>query len=81
MIDLTNILDQHEAGDTVKVTVVRYNQAGIYQQPSMNSIFGYGYGYGYGYGNDSASSSSSGELMVGGGYEEITVDVTLEVLD
>ena len=81
MIDLTNILDQHEAGDTVKVTVVRYNQAGIYQQPSMNSIFGYGYGYGYGYGNDNSSSSSSGELMVGGGYQEITVDVTLEVLD
>ena len=42
---------------------------------------GYGYGYGYGYGNDNSSSSSSGELMVGGGYQEITVDVTLEVLD
>ena len=81
MLDLTNILDKHEAGDTVEVTVVRYNQAGIYQQPSMSSMFGYGYGYGYGYGNNGSSSSSSGELVVGGGYQEITVEVTLENLD
>ena len=61
--------------------MVRYNQAGIYQQPSMSSMFGYGYGYGYGYGNNGSSSSSSGELVVGGGYQEITVEVTLENLD
>ena len=71
MLDLTGILDQHEAGDTVSVTVIRYNEAGMYQNMG-NNIFGYGYGYGYG---------SSGQLMVGGGYEEITVDVTLEILE
>ena len=38
-----------------------------------NSIFGYGYGYG--------SDSSSGQLMVSGGYEEVTVDVTLEGIE
>ncbi len=87
--ELTKILDSHEAGDTVEVTVIRYNQAGVYQQRSNSAMsglygFGYGYGYGYGYGNngsDSSNSSSSGELMVSGGYQEITVQVTLEILD
>ena len=77
MLDLTGILDQHEAGDTVEVTVIRYNQAGIYQPSnSIDSIFGYGFGYGYNYG----SSSSSGTLVAQGGYEEITVSLVLEVL-
>ena len=75
MLDLTGILDQHEAGDEVEVTVIRYNQAGIYQPSnSMNSIFGYGFGYSYG------SDSSSGTLIGQGGYEEITVTVTVEIL-
>ncbi len=77
MLDLTGILDQHEAGDEVEVTVIRYNQAGIYQPSnSMNSIFGYGFGYSYG-----SDSSSSGTLIGQGGYEEITVTVTLEILE
>ena len=79
MLDLTGILDQHEAGDTVEVTVIRYNQAGIYQPSnSMSSMFGYGFGYNYG--SSSSSASSSGTLVAQGGYEEITVTVTLEVL-
>lgn len=79
MLDLTGILDQHEAGDTVEVTVIRYNQAGMYQSSnSMNSIFGYGYGYSYG--NNGSSSSSTSQFAAGGGYEEITVSVTLEIL-
>ena len=69
MTDLTAILDQHEVGDTVSVTVIRYNQAGLYQ-PTTNSIFSFGYGY----------SNNSAELVVGGGYEEVTVDVVLEEL-
>lgn len=80
MLDLTTILDQHEAGDTISVTVIRYAEAGIYQAPSTNSIFGYGFGYGYGNGGNS-SSSSSGELVAGNGFEEVTVDVTLEILE
>jgi len=73
MLDLTSILDQHEAGDTVSVTVIRYNQAGIYQTySSIPSIFGSIYGSG---------GQSSGQLMAGNGYEEVTVLVTLEILD
>ena len=79
MADLTTILDQHQVGDTVSVTVVRYNQAGVYQDNS-NSLFGYGYGYGYGRNYSNANTDSAGEVVVGGGYEEITVDVTLEEL-
>ena len=93
--ELTKILDQYQAGDTVNVTVVRYENA--YIQPynnNYNSMFGnffggYGYGYGYGpnygYGNggdDSSnqqSSSKNGELVVGGNYQFITVNVTLEL--
>ena len=43
---------------------------------------GYSYGYGYGYGRNysNANTDSTGEVVVGGGYEEITVDVTLEEL-
>jgi len=74
MLDLTGILDLHEAGDVVSVTVIRYNEAGIYQTQSP-SLFSYGFGYGYNPG------SSSGQLIVGGGFQEITVDVTLEILE
>ena len=72
MLDLTSILDQHEVGDTISVTVIRYAEVGLYQTMG-NSIFGYGYGYG--------SDSSSSQLMVSGGYEEVTVDVTLEGIE
>ena len=68
MLDLTSILDQHEAGDTVTVTVIRYNEAGYYRSAS-NSIFGYGYG------------SGSSQFYAGNGYEELTLTVTLEVLE
>ena len=76
MRELTKILDTHEAGDTVEVTVIRYNQAGVYNTSSM-----YGNAYSYYFGSSGSSSSSSGELVVGGGYQEITVSVTLEILD
>ena len=72
MLDLTGILDQHEAGDTVSVTVIRYNEAGYYR--TSNS---YGYGFGFGFGNNSGSS----QFYAGNGYEELTFSVTLEVLD
>jgi len=71
LLDLTGVLDQHEVGDTVEVTVIRYAQAGYVQTPT-NSIFGYGFGYNYG--------NSSSQFMVSGGYDEITVSVTLETL-
>lgn len=89
-LDLTSILDQHEAGDTISVTVVRYAQAGLQSSNNYGSLYnyGYGFGYGYGYGNDgsngnssSDSTSTSGKVVVSGGYELITVDVTLENLE
>ncbi len=80
MLDLTGILDQHEAGDVVEVTVIRYAQAGIYQNNNNmgSSIFGYGFGYNFGL---PSMPSSSGTLMAGGGFEKITVPVTLEILE
>ena len=74
MLDLTGVLDLHQAGDTVSVTVIRYNEAGIYQTQSPSSMFSYGFGYSY-------SGSASSQLVVGGGYQEITLDVTLEILE
>ena len=95
--ELTSVLDQYQAGDSVNVTVVRYENA--YIQPysnNYNSMFGnffggfggyggYGNYGGYGYGDDRGDSSSqqsgseSGELVVGGNYQFITVSVTLEL--
>ena len=94
--ELTGILDKHQAGDTVSVTVVRYASA----QP-MASSYNNNYGYNYsspfdyffggnggsnpfgGYGNygsqPSQGSTSDGQLVVSGGYEFVTVDVTLEL--
>jgi len=84
--ELTAILDKHQAGDTVQVTVVRYENAFMQQVQSnnYNDIFGnffggFGYGYGYGNGSNYNSSEPQEELVVGGGYEFIDVDVTLEL--
>jgi len=73
MLDLTGVLDQHQAGDVVSVTVIRYNEAGMYQTQAP-SMFSYGFGFNYG-------GSTSSQLVVGGGFEELTIDVTLEVLN
>ena len=81
MMDLTSVLDQYSAGDTVSVTVVRYQQAGMAQSQSMSGYpfyFGYGFGYGFDYGD---ASSAQSELQVRGGYELVTVDVTLQILE
>ena len=79
-------------GDTVQITVVRYNSVNPMQQNNNNSNYysnpygyfmnpfggNYGYSSPYGY-EEPATSSGSTELVVGGGYEFITVDVTLEL--
>ena len=91
--ELTSVLDKFSAGDTVTVTVVRYNN--VYPMTNNNNGNNYYYGNnpfgnffgnfgGYGYGNDnSGSSSQSGssvsDLVVGGGYDFVTVDVVLEL--
>ncbi len=85
--ELTGILDHFQAGDSVSVTVVRYNNVYPVQQQNNNNYYnpfgGFGFGYGFGYGYDDYSSSQqnsdTGELAVGGGFEYITVDVVLEL--
>ena len=94
--ELTTILDTFQAGDTVTLTVVRYNNAGMvnnsnnynnyYGNFPFGFGFGYGYGdYGYGYGDGSnggnSNGSSRGTLTVGGGYQTLQIEVTLEVLE
>ena len=84
--ELTGILDHFQAGDTVSVTVVRYNNVAPIQYQNNNNYYNpfgsFGFGFGFGFDDYSGSqqqSSDSGELAVGGGYEYITVDVTLEL--
>ncbi len=92
--ELTSELDQFKAGDTVNITVVRYEQAYIQPYNSYNygNMFGNffggygGYGYNPYYGNNGDSSSNqqttdnvNGVLVVGGNYRFVTVSVTLEL--
>ncbi len=91
--ELTTLLDSYQPGDTVTLTIVRYNNATM--QPVnngydsyYNSPFGFGfgfpfggYGYGYNYGNggygNNGSYDANGTLVVGGGFTTMDVDVTL----
>lgn len=89
--ELTAILDKYQAGDSVKVTVVRYDR--VYTVSNNNrygdmfgSFFGgYGYGYGPNYGNGSDDSASQGnvgtdgQIVVEGGYQFVDADVVLEL--
>ena len=98
-LDLTSILDQHQPGDVISVTVVRYNRQAVSQQNGYNFGYGNGYGFGYGFGGrngqipgygqqqpdqDEAPSDDSEDenvqTEISGGYEIITVDVTLQSL-
>lgn len=91
--ELTTILDTFKPGDTVTLTIVRYNNAGVQQQnngyDSYYNPFGYGFGfpfggYGYGYGNGGDSHGNGngynnyGTLTVSGGFQTLEVNVTLE---
>jgi len=76
LTELTTQLDMHEPGDTVQVTVIRYNNA---TQAAQNSYYNYGYGFGGGQSGNS-SQAQTGEVIVSGGYEEITLDLVLEEL-
>ena len=84
--ELTSVLDQYQAGDSVQVTVVRYDNAYIqpYNYNYNNNMFGgffggYGFGYGYNDAPEQQSGSQNGELVVGGNYQFLTVSVTLEL--
>ena len=88
--ELTGVLDVFKVGDTVQITVVRYNSVNPMQPSASNSNYystPYGYfidpfsgNYGYSAPYEAAPSTSGvTDLVVGGGYEFITVDVTLEL--
>ena len=69
MIELTGQLDQYEPGDTVQVTLIRYKNV----TPVTQSMYS-------GFGGGASQNALTGEVIVSGGYEEITVDVVLEEL-
>ena len=90
--ELTTLLDKFQPGDTVTITVVRYNNVSTAPVNSYDNYygsfpFGFGFGFGnYGYGNygnggNNGYYSTDGTLTVGGGYTTLDIDVTLEVLD
>jgi len=93
--ELTTILDTFKPGDTVTLTIVRYNNAAIINNNDydsyFNSPFGYGFGFPFGgyysYGNGNGGNgnggngsyySNNGTLTVGGGFNTLDVEVTLE---
>jgi len=95
--ELTTMLDKFQPGDTVKITVVRYNNVSMMPANNYNDYyggfpFGFGFGFGgygnYGYGNNggnynnnNGSTMTNGTLVVGDGYTTLDLDITLEVLD
>ena len=91
--ELTTLLDTFQPGDTITLTIVRYNNAAIVNNNNYGydnyygSPFGYGYGFPFGgfgnyYGNNGYNSyADSGTLTVGGGYTTFDVQVTLEEKD
>ena len=68
--ELTTLLDTFKPGDTVTLTIVRYNNAGMMNNNNgydsyYNSPFGFGFGfpfggYGYGYGNNGNGNNGNG---------------------
>ena len=88
--ELTTLLDTYKPGDTITLSIVRYNNAGIVSNNNgydsyYNNPFGYSFGFpfgGYGnyYGNNNGygSYADNGTLTVGGGYTTLEVEVTLE---
>ena len=83
LMELTSQLDLHNPGDTVDVTVIRYRNASMATQ-NYGDYGNYFYGYPFGGSQpdqeQNSSSIQTGEVYVSGGYEEVTVKVTLEEL-
>ena len=85
--ELTTILDTFKPGDTVTLTIVRYNNVGMQQQNNgydsyYSNPFGYGfgfpfggYGYGYGYGDNGYGNGNGGNGGNGGYYGNGTLTV------
>lgn len=86
--ELTTLLDTFKPGDTVTLTIVRYNNAGMmapnngYDSYYSNPFsFGFGFpfgGYGYGYGNN-GNGSNGNNGNNGNGYDYYYTDGTVTV--
>ena len=77
--ELTTALDQYKVGDTIQVTVVRYDNVSV-QMDNNAMLYGYYFGnFGSGNNQQTQSDSSTGTLVVGGNYHYVTVDLVLEV--
>lgn len=92
--ELTTVLDTFQPGDTVTLTIVRYNNVSTVNANDSyyGNPYGYGYGFGYGfpfggyyYGNDGSNNNNNNNnlygtssVVVGGGYTTLEVEVTLE---
>ena len=80
--ELTTLLDTFKPGDTVTLTIVRYNNAGMVNNNNYDSYysnpfgFGFGfpyggYGYGYGYDNNNNGNNNGSDYY----YNDGTVTV------
>ena len=69
--ELTTVLDTFKPGDTVTLTIVRYNNVQTYTNNNYDSYFSspfgygfpfgsYGFSYGYGYGNNGNGNNGNG---------------------
>ena len=87
--ELTTLLDTFKPGDTVTLTVVRYNNVSTvnngydnyYSSPfgyGFGFPFGYGYNYNYGYGNGGNGNGNNGSYYTNGA---LTVGGGYETLD
>ena len=83
--ELTTLLDKYQPGDTITVTVVRYNNVSMmpnnynnYNNYYGNWPFGFGFGFGdFGYGYGNGGNNNGGNNGSSGGYT--TTDGTLTV--
>ena len=77
--ELTTLLDKFQPGDTVTLTVVRYNNVSMMPANNYDSYyggfpFGFGFGFGnygggygnYGYGNNGNNGNNNGSTMTNG---------------
>ena len=84
--ELTTLLDTFKPGDTVTLTIVRYNNVGMMNNNNYDSYysnpFGFGFGfpfggYSYGYGNNGNGNNGNGNNGNGSDYYYMDGTVTV----
>ena len=89
--ELTTLLDKYQPGDTVTVTVVRYNNANMVSNNPYSGYDGYygwpfgygfgGFGGGYGFGYDNGNGNGNGGYYGSNGNGTLTVGGGYTTLD